>query len=107
MFFSKNAFLESIKVDPSSTVIHEVNGHKTTIFPGCKGPKTNTWKQTKKMANELNEAGIDVVFLSEPDGVICSDSILKIGNTYRTNGGSNNRTHYNRGLWQTNTIPGA
>ena len=48
---SKNVFLESIMVEPSSSVIYEINGHKTTIFPGCKGPKTNTWKQTKKMAN--------------------------------------------------------
>ena len=79
---SKNTFLESIMVDPSSTVIHEVNGHKTILFPGCKGPRTNTWEQTKKMAKELNETGIDVVFLSELDGVICADSVLKIGNTY-------------------------
>ncbi len=79
---SKNAFLESIMDDTSTTIIHEVNGHKTTLFLGCKGPKTNTWTQTKKMAFELNEAGIDVTFLSELDGVTCADSILKIGNTY-------------------------
>lgn len=79
---SKNTFLESIMVDPSSTVIHEVNGHKTILFPGCKGPRTNTWEQTKKMAKELNETGIDVAFLSELDGITCADSILKIGNTF-------------------------
>ena len=79
----KNAFLESIMNAPTATVIHETNGHKTIMFPRNKGTKTKTWHQTKKMAFELNEAAIDVAFLSEPDGVTCADSILRIGNIYR------------------------
>ena len=79
----KNAFLESVMNAPIATVIHEANGHKTTMFPGNKGSKTKTWRQTKKMAFELNEAAIDVAFLSEPDGITCADSILRIGNIYR------------------------
>ena len=35
------------------------------------------------MAFELNQAGIDVVFLSEIDGLTCADAILKIGRAYR------------------------
>lgn len=79
---SKNAFLETVINNPEVKVIHEVNDHKTIIYPGCKGPKTNTWQQTKKMALELNKAGIDVAFLTELDGVTCADSILRKGKLY-------------------------
>lgn len=80
---SKKAFLESLFNDPMAVMINEWNGHKTTIFPGSKGPKTKTWRSTTKMASELNKVGIDVVFLSEVDGAICADSVLRIGDSYR------------------------
>lgn len=79
----KVAFLESIMNSPVAIVINEANGHKTTLFPGSKGTKTKTWNQTKRMAFELNEAEIDVAFLSEPDGVTCADSVLKVGNHFK------------------------
>lgn len=80
---SKNAFLDSIMNDRRAIVLHKANGHKTTLFPGSKGPKTRTWRQTKQMAFELNDAGFDVTFLSEINGVVCADSLLKSGKTYR------------------------
>ena len=80
---SKNAFLESIMNDSTATVLHEVNGHKTVLFPENKGPKTNTWEQTKQMALELNHAGYDVAFIPEIDDEICADSLVMIGKIYR------------------------
>ena len=50
---SKSAFLESILSDPNATILNEANGHKTILFNENKGPKTNTWKQTKQMACDL------------------------------------------------------
>lgn len=79
----KNTFLESIMTDSRATTLFETNGKKTIAFPGSKGPRTSTWGQTKKMAFELNKTGIDVTFLTETDGLICADSLLKIRNTYR------------------------
>ena len=79
----KNAFLESIMTDHSATTLNVTKGHRTVMFPGSNGPKTSTWEQTKRMAFALNEAGIDVAFLPEIPGTVCSDSLLRIGNTYR------------------------
>ena len=79
----KNAFLESIMADPSATILHEVNGHRTTLFQGNKGPKTTTWKQTKQMAIELNSQGYDVAFLPELTFETSADSLIKKGNNYR------------------------
>lgn len=66
----KNAFLETIMSDPTATILNEVNGHRTTLFQGNKGPKTGTWEQTKQMAFELNEAGFDVAFIPEIDYLV-------------------------------------
>ena len=41
----KNAFLESIISNPNATVLHEVNGHRTTLFQGNKGPKTGLFNE--------------------------------------------------------------
>ncbi|MBO4328391.1 MAG: hypothetical protein J5831_03150 [Bacteroidales bacterium] len=79
----KNAFLESIMTDPRASTLYETNGRKTTLFPKSNGPRTSTWRQTKKMAIDLNKAGIDVAFLPEVNSLICADSLLKIRNTYR------------------------
>ena len=79
----KNAFLESIMTDPRASTLYETNGRKTTLFPKSNGPRTSTWRQTKKMALDLNKAGIDVAFLPEVNSLICADSLLKIRNTYR------------------------
>ena len=78
----KNAFLESIMNNPNAEVLHETNGHKTILFPGNKGPKTITRKQTRQMAFELNEQGIDVAFLPELDDSISTDSLVKIEKNY-------------------------
>ena len=78
----KNAFLESIMSDPNATVLNEINGHKTILLPGNKGPKTITWKYTKKMAFELNNASIDVAFVPELEDSTCTDSLIKMGNKY-------------------------
>ena len=80
---NKNAFLGSILADPNAVILNETNGHKTTLLPGNKGPKTSTWEQTKQMAFELNNNGIDVVFLPEPPYDISADSLIKIGNVFR------------------------
>ena len=77
----KNAFLESIMSDPTATVLNEVNGYKTILFHGNKGPKTNTWNQTKQMAFELNEAGFDVAFIPEIENGTCADSLIRVGKT--------------------------
>ena len=79
----KNAFLESIMSEPTATVLHEANGHRTTLFRGNKGPKTGTWEQTKQMAFELNNNGIDVAFLPELLNETCADCLIKTGNVYR------------------------
>lgn len=81
---SKNAFLESIMNDPNATILFEVNGHKTVLFPENKGPKTNTWKQTKQMAFELNKSGYDVAFIPESDSERGADAIIKVSqNEYK------------------------
>ena len=79
----KNAFLESIMSNPTAAVLHEVNGHKTVLFSENKGPKTNTWEQTKHMAFELNKAGNDVAFIPEIDDETCADSLIMTGKIYR------------------------
>lgn len=79
----KNAFLESIMSDPTATVLNEVNGYKTILFHGNKGPKTNTWNQTKQMAFELNEAGFDVAFIPEIENGTCADSLIRVGKNCR------------------------
>jgi len=80
---SKNAFLESIMNAPTAVVINEANGHKTVLFPENKGPKTNTWEQTKQMAFDLNKAGYDVAFIPEIDDETCADSLIMTGKIYR------------------------
>lgn len=81
---SKNAFLESIMNDSSATILHEVNGHKTLLFPENKGPKTSTWRQTKQMAFELNKNGYDVAFIPESDSEKGADAIIKLShNEYK------------------------
>ncbi len=83
---SKNAFLESIMNDPAATVIFKTNGYKTVLFPENKGPKTNTWEQTKHMAFELNKADYDVydvAFIPEIDDETCADSLIMTGKIYR------------------------
>ena len=79
----KNTFLESIMSDPTATILHEVNGHRTIIFRGNKGPKTTTWEQTKRMAFDLNNKGIAVAFLLELIFDTSADSLIKSGNVYR------------------------
>ena len=79
----KNAFLESIMNDPTATTLFEADGHKTVLFPENKGPKTNTWEQTKQMAFELNKAGYDVAFIPEIDDETCADSLIMTGRIYR------------------------
>lgn len=69
--------------DPTATVLHEVNGHRTTLFRGNKGPKTNTWEQTKQMAFELNEAGFDVAFIPEIENGTCADSLIRTRESFR------------------------
>ena len=80
---SKNAFLESIMNDPTATVLFEVNGYKTILFSGNKGPKTSTWKQTKQMAFELNKVGYNVAFIPEIDDETCADSLIMTGKIFR------------------------
>ena len=69
--------------DPTATILNEVNGHRTILFQGNKGPKTGTWEQTKQMAFELNRHGIDVAFLPELQFDTCADSLIKTGNVFR------------------------
>lgn len=70
--------------DPNATILFEVNGHKTVLFPENKGPKTNTWKQTKQMAFELNKSGYDVAFIPESDSERGADAIIKVSqNEYK------------------------
>jgi hypothetical protein len=80
---NKNVFLESIMNAPTATVLFEVNGHKTVLFSGNKGPKTNTWEQTRQMAFELNKVGYDVAFIPEIDDGTCADSLIMTGKIYR------------------------
>ena len=80
---NKNAFLESIMNDPTATVLIDVNGHKTMLFSENKGPKTNTWEQTKQMAFELNKVGYDVAFIPEIDDETCADSLIMTGKIFR------------------------
>lgn len=80
---SKNAFLESVMTDPIAVVLNETNGHKTLLFPGNKGPKSSTWKQTKRMASEMNNNGFDVTFLPELKGETSADSLIRKGDVYR------------------------
>lgn len=63
--------------DPRATLLHEVNGHKTVLFPENKGPKTSTWRQTKQMAFELNKNGYDVAFIPESDTERGADAVIK------------------------------
>ena len=79
----KNAFLESIMSNPDATVLHQVNGHKTVLFPGNKGQKTNTWEQTKQMAYELNKVGYDVAFIPEIDDETCADCLIMTGKIFK------------------------
>ena len=80
---NKNAFLCSILADPNAVILNETNSHKTTLLPGNKGPKTSTWEQTKQMAFELNNNGIDVVFLPELPYDTSADSLIKVGSVFR------------------------
>ena len=80
---AKNAFLESVMDDNRAELLNENDGHKTTLFKEIKGPKTSTWEQTKQMAFELNEAGIDVAFLPEHESLTNTDSLLKMGNIFK------------------------
>ena len=73
---SKYAFLQSIMDDPGATILKNVNGHKTVLFPNNKGPQTNTWIRTKQMAFDLNKAGYEVAFISELDEETCADSLI-------------------------------
>ena len=79
----KNAFLESIMNNQVATLLFEENGHKTVLFPENKGPKTNTWEQTRQMAFELNKAGYNVAFIPEADDVTCSDGMIMTGKIFR------------------------
>ena len=79
----KNTFLESIMSDPKAIVLNEINGHKTILFQGNKGPKTITWEQTKQIAFDLNNQGYDVAFLPELTFETSADSLIKNGNSYR------------------------
>lgn len=69
--------------NPSATVLNEINGHKTILFPKNKGPKTITWEQTKQMAFELNRQGYDIAFLPELTSETSADCLIKIGSAYR------------------------
>lgn len=80
---SKNAFLESVMNDPKAIILNDLNGHKTKLFPGNKGPKTITWEQTKQMAFDLNDNGFDVAFLSELQSDVCADSLIRNGQLYK------------------------
>lgn len=80
---AKNAIFESVMTDSRAELLSETNGHKTMLFPGSKGPKTATWEQTKKMADELNNVGIDVTFLPEFEDKPSTDSLIKIGEKYK------------------------
>ena len=80
---TKNVFLESVMDDNRAELLNEGDGHKTTLFEGSKGPKTSTWEQTKQMAFELNEAGIDVAFLPEHESLSSTDSLLRIGKIFK------------------------
>ena len=80
---SKNAFLESIMNAPDAVVLFQTDVHKTVLFSGNKGPKTNTWEQTKEMTFELNKAGYDVAFIPEVDGETCADSLIMIDKVYK------------------------
>lgn len=54
---------------------NDAAGAKTTMHYLHKGSTTNSWKQTKKMAKELNKAGLDVAFLPEYDNMTSADAI--------------------------------
>ena len=69
--------------DTNATILNEVNGHRTTLFQGNKGPKTGTWDQTKQMACELNEAGFDIAFIPEIEYGTCADSLIRVGKIFR------------------------
>ena len=68
---------------PDAVVLFQTNDHKTVLFSGNKGPKTNTWEQTKQMAFELNKVGYDVAFLPEVDDETCADCLIMTGKIYR------------------------
>lgn len=80
---SKKAFLQSIMNDPVVTILCEVDGHRTVLFPDNKGPKTNTWEQTKQMAFDLNKSGYDVAFIPEVDNEVCADSLIMDENVFK------------------------
>ena len=73
---SKYAFFQSIMNDSGATILNNVNGHKTVLFPNNKGPQTNTWIRTKQMVFDLNKAGYEVAFISELDEETCADSLI-------------------------------
>lgn len=68
---------ESVMLDERAQLLHDVDGHRTTVFPGHMGTKKASWGATKKMAFELNEQGIDVAFLPEMPGKVSADSLIR------------------------------
>jgi len=79
-FKQKQQLLKEILEDErAATIIETEKGVKTRMFPGNKGPSTDSWKATKDMARALNEAGIPVTFLPEEINGKSADALTYFG----------------------------
>lgn len=73
----KNDLFESILNDGRAEVLNVSKNAKTTRHPTNRGNKSQSWKQTKQMAVDLNESGRSVSFLPEFMDATSADAIVQ------------------------------
>ncbi len=75
----KNILFNEILNDERTSILHEIEDVKTTIYPNHKGKKSKRWEETKEMARDLNKHGSNVCFLPEYEEVSSADAIVQFG----------------------------
>ena len=73
---SKLHLFDIILNDHRAEVVNETDKAKTVVFPGHKGSQHKTWQGTKEMAQDINNCGESVAFLSELKDVTSADAVV-------------------------------
>ena len=73
---SKLHLFDIILNDHRAEVVNETDKAKTVVFPGHKGSQHKTWQGTKEMAQDINNCGESVAFLSELKDGTSADAVV-------------------------------
>ena len=79
----RNNLLESVAHGKEAKVINDNGKAFTTCYPGHRSMKGETWKNTKRIAIDLNNRGMSVCFLPEYKDKISADAIVKVADSWR------------------------